>query len=176
MEYAAEAPAKVPWPPTPRWSGRPAGRAAVAVSLIGLLVSCGSGTEPEPTAELYIDTDVGKADVGIADGRAGHFVQFVQPQLQLVGTGRSSVGDFGIVKDELVLAVAWCISLTEVVAGLGLTARIRGSLCVVTCLLFLFLGGCIVNNKSRGRPLRSFLQSQIIFHATRIVQVHVNQS
>jgi uncharacterized membrane protein YphA (DoxX/SURF4 family) len=50
------------------------------------------------------------------------------------------LGDFGIVADSLVLAAAWLVSLTELVAGLGLAANVRGSLALVLCLLILFSG------------------------------------
>ena len=50
------------------------------------------------------------------------------------------LGDFGIVPDGLVPAVAWLVSLSELVAGLGLVANIRGSLAIVFCILMIFIG------------------------------------
>lgn len=48
------------------------------------------------------------------------------------------VGEFGIVADALVPAVAWLLCLLELCAGLGLSANIRGSLPVVASMLILF--------------------------------------
>ncbi len=48
------------------------------------------------------------------------------------------LGDFGIVPDGLVSAVAWLVSLTELMTGLGLMANVRGSLTAALILLILF--------------------------------------
>ncbi len=50
------------------------------------------------------------------------------------------LGDFGIVADGLVPATAWIVALTELIAGIGLLANLRGSLALVMCLLLLFIG------------------------------------
>lgn len=50
------------------------------------------------------------------------------------------LGDFGIVADAFVPVAAWIVALTELMAGLGLLANLRGSLALVLCLLLLFIG------------------------------------
>lgn len=52
----------------------------------------------------------------------------------------SQLGDFGIVPDALVPAVAWLVCLLELLAGFGLMANHRGSLAVAVSLLTLFCG------------------------------------
>jgi len=49
------------------------------------------------------------------------------------------VSKYGLVPDELLLFVAFALPVVEVVAGLGVIFRVRGSLAVILGLLMMFL-------------------------------------
>ncbi|REK24779.1 MAG: DoxX family membrane protein [Planctomycetota bacterium] len=50
------------------------------------------------------------------------------------------IGDFGIVYDSLVVPAAWVLSILELLLGVGLALRVRGSLAAALVLLGIFIG------------------------------------
>lgn len=61
-------------------------------------------------------------------------------KLSDISSFAASVGDFGLVYDDLVVPAAWSISLLEVLFGIGLAINIRGGSIGLLLLLGVFIG------------------------------------